>query len=61
MYIFIRTIHFQLLTHRLGTRLVYFLKVIIETMFVYHFVDAGLAFEILTKRRGDKENGSCFR
>ena len=49
------------LPHRLGKRLVYFLKVIIETMFVYHFTDADLAFEILPKRRGEKENGSCFR
>ena len=49
------------LPHRLGKRLVYFLKVIIETMFVYHFTDADLAFEILPKRRGEKENGNCFR
>ena len=34
IYIFLRTIYFQPLTQRLGTRLIYFLKVIIETMFV---------------------------
>ena len=61
MYIFLRTIYFQLQPHGLGTRLVYFLKVIIETMFVYHFADADLAFKILPKRRGEKENRSCFR